>query len=75
MERLRVWCEVYEHIEFGEISLMWLGAWPDRSRLLSLQADLWTPFEEVEDCLKWARNLQDGDILEGGEAVMAQVRP
>ena len=67
MERLRIWCETYEHEEFGEIALSWLGAEGDRSSLIALQSDLWTPVEEVEDCLRWARSLQYSDRCEGGD--------
>jgi len=68
---VKVWSEVYEHAEFGEIQVSWLGAAPDRSRLIAMQADLWTPAEEVESCVRWARNLQHDDVTRGGDAVTA----
>ena len=75
MDRLRIWIEVYEHEEFGEIQLTWLGEAPDRSSLIALQFDLWTLVDEVEDCLKWARSLQRCETGESGDAVMAEERP
>ena len=48
------WVETYEHSEYGEIELTWAGSAPDRYRLIALQADLWTPQSEVDDCLQWA---------------------
>ena len=50
-----MWVEVYEHDEFGEIELTWDGQQPSRTHLIALQADLWTPAEEVDDCLEWAK--------------------
>ena len=53
------WIETYEHESYGEIELTWAGSAPDRTRLIALQADLWTPQEEVDDCLRWAaRNIE-----------------
>ena len=69
MKRVRLWLEVYEHAQFGEIELMWLGREPDRSHLIAIQLEFWTPAEEVEDCLEWVRSLQERECTRGGDAV------
>ena len=53
------WCEIYEHSEFGEIRVDWHGEVPDRSRLIAVQPDIFTPAAEVADCLEWIRGEQD----------------
>ena len=65
-----IWSETYEHAEFGEIEVSWLGVAPDRSHLIAMQADLWTPAEEVAACIEWARNVQDGYMTRGDDAMM-----
>jgi len=57
---------VYEHDRFGEIKVVWEGDPPERAHLIAIQCDLWTPAEEVEACVKWARNLQSHGSCEGG---------
>ena len=49
------WSEIYEHDEFGEIRVDWHGSCPDRSSLIAIQPDIWTPASEVADCLAWAK--------------------
>jgi len=68
VKRVRCWVEVYEHAKYGVINLCWHGEEPDRSRLIALQSDLWTPAEEIADCLEWARNLQVTLVTRGGDA-------
>ena len=66
------WYEVYEHDEFGEIAITWDGEQGRRTHLVAIQADLWTPAEEVEACVRWARNLQyhgDGEGGDGGTSL------
>jgi len=66
---VKTWVETYEHAEFGEIMVIWQGERDGlRSFLIAIQADLWTPPEEVDDCLKWARDLQHGNVTRGGDA-------
>ena len=62
-----LYCEVYQHEDFGEMEVCWAG--PDRARLVSLQAGLFVPAEEVEALLEWAQNLQHDDVTRGGDAV------
>jgi len=65
-----MWSEVYEHEDFGTIEVSWLGEQKgERAHLVALQSDLWTPVEEVESCIRWARNLQHEDVTRGGDAV------
>ena len=61
------WSEVYEHAEFGEITVSWLGVASDRTHLIAIQSELWTPAEEVEDCVRWVRNLQDDYMTRDGD--------
>ena len=65
------WSEFYEHEEFGEIQVIWHGLCPDRSSLIAIQPDLWTPAAEVDDCLKWAegtfRARSGNSNMRGGE--------
>ena len=67
-----MWHEEYEHEEFGEIIVCWMGKQPDRSHLIAIQCDLWTPAAEVAACIKWARNLHGCETLEGGDGGTAQ---
>ena len=62
-----IWSEVYEHDRFGQIEVVWRGELGERSHLIAIQSDLWTPVEEVEDCIRWARNLQCCETGEGGD--------
>ena len=62
-----MWTEEYEHDEFGSIAIPWDDEEPIRSHLVAMQSEFWTPAEEVEDCLRWARNLQCSDADEGGD--------
>ncbi len=52
---MRTWEEVYEHDQYGEISIVWKGGEPTRSHMIAMQSELWTPAEEVQACLKWVR--------------------
>ncbi len=61
------WTETYEHEEFGEIAVTWFDERPERTHLIAIQADFWTPAEEIEDCLRWARSLQDDDVTRAGD--------
>ena len=61
------WSETYEHAEFGEIKITWLGVAPSRTRLLAIEPDLWTPAAEVAACIEWARNLQYGAMARDGD--------
>ena len=63
-----MWFEEYEHEEFGEIVVAWDDDEPRRSHLVAISSFLWTPVEEVEACIKWARNLQDDYMTRGGDA-------
>ena len=67
MRRFSCWSEVYEHDTFGKIELTWHGEEPTRSHLIAMQSELWTPTEEVEDCLRWARNLQENGVTRAGD--------
>ena len=60
------WTEVYEHDRFGSIEVTWLDR--DRTHLIAIQSELWTPAEEIAACVEWARNLHDGNMTRGGEA-------
>ena len=61
---------MYEHEDFGEIEVTWSGSRTGaRSFLIAIQADLWTPAEEVLACVEWARNLQYEGMTRGGDAV------
>ena len=69
------WSEVYEHAEFGTIKISWSGArFGLRSFLIAIEPELWTPAEEVADCIRWARNLQLCEEGEGGDAGTRLVR-
>ena len=67
------WKEIYEHDEFGMIEVSWHGSCPDRARLIAIQPDLWTPADEVADCLKWAKGTtgarRGNSPMRGGEPV------
>ena len=63
-----MYTEEYEHAEFGEIAVTWSDR--DRTHLIAIQADFWTPVEEITACIKWARNLQHEAMTRGGDAVM-----
>jgi len=66
-----MWSEIYEHERFGTIEVTWNDQKPSRTHLIAIQADLWTPADEVAACVEWARNLQDGYMTRGGDAVTA----
>ncbi len=66
-----MWSEVYEHEEFGEIEVTWNDDPPARTHLMAIQGDLWTPAEEVEDCVRWAQSLQDGYMARDGDGRMS----
>ena len=65
-----MWSETYEHDDFGEIEVTWEGARSGlRSFLIAIAPEIWTPAEEVAACVEWARNLHDGNMTRGGDAV------
>ena len=66
-----MWSETYEHDEFGEIEVLWSDSVNDRHHLIAICPMLWTPVEEVEACIRWARNLQDDYMARGGDGRMS----
>ena len=69
MKRLILREEVYEHEVHGTIEVLWDMTDPETPHLIALQADSWTPEEEVQDFMRWAREhgyLCGASTLEGG---------
>ncbi len=72
------WIEIYEHAVHGEIALSWQGEEPNRSHLIAIQCDLWTPRSEVDDCLQWAREQErstgGSSPMESADAALPEMR-
>ena len=59
--------EQYDHEEYGTITVVWDS--PMRTHLIAMEVDLFTPAEEIADCIRWAWDLQHDASTRGGDAV------
>ena len=62
-----MWFEIYQHEDFGEIVVTWNDRPGTRAHLTAIQGDLWTPAEELADCVRWAQSLQDDYMARDGD--------
>ena len=65
--KLRTVSEVYEHDDYGSMVLTWLVGPGHERKLVAVQPGLFTPAEEVQALLDWAKTkaAQPGGFNDG----------